>query len=77
MDIFEEVKKVVVDQLGIEPEMVEIKAKFIDDLGADSLDIVEMVMRLEEMLSIEIPDEDVEGKETIGDMVNYLIGRLQ
>ena len=77
MEIFEEVKRVVVDQLGVDPEKVEMKAKFIDDLGADSLDIVEMIMRLEELLGIEIPDEDVEGKETIGDMVNYLAGRLQ
>lgn len=72
MDIFEKVKAVVVDQLGVEEESVTPEASFIDDLGADSLDIVELIMGLETEFDLEIPDEDAEKISTVGDAVNYI-----
>ena len=66
------VKEVIADQLGVDPERVKIEASFIDDLGADSLDIVELVMAMEEEFGIEIPDEDAEKLKTVGDVSNYL-----
>lgn len=66
------VKEVIVDQLGVDPERVKMEASFIDDLGADSLDIVELVMAMEEEFGIEIPDEDAEKLKTVSDVCNYL-----
>ena len=66
------VKEVIVEQLGVDPDRVKIEASFIDDLGADSLDIVELVMAMEEEFGIEIPDEDAEKLKTVGDVSNYL-----
>jgi len=66
------VKEVIVEQLGVDPERVKLEASFIDDLGADSLDIVELVMAMEEEFGIEIPDEDAEKLKTVGDVSNYL-----
>ena len=66
------VKKIVVEHLGVEAEKVTEDASFIDDLGADSLDIVELVMAFEEEFGIEIPDEDAEKLQTVGDAVNYI-----
>ena len=71
--IFEQVKKVVVDQLGVSEGEVKKEASFVDDLGADSLDTVELVMALEEAFSIEIPDEEAEKIKTVGDTVNYIL----
>ncbi len=71
-DIFEKVKKVVVDQLGVEPDEVNIDSTFIDDLGADSLDIVELIMAFEEEFGIEIPDEAAEKIKTVNDVVEYI-----
>ncbi len=68
----EKVKEIIVEQLGVSPEQVTIDASFIDDLGADSLDTVELVMALEEEFNIEIPDEDAEKITTVKDAVNYL-----
>ncbi|MEI6092929.1 MAG: acyl carrier protein [bacterium] len=65
-------KGIIVDQLGVESEKVTVNASFINDLGADSLDIVELVMAMEEEFDIEIPDEDAEKIKTVGDAVNYL-----
>lgn len=65
-------KGIIVDQLGVEAEKVTANASFINDLGADSLDIVELVMAMEEEFDIEIPDEDAEKIKTVGDAVNYL-----
>lgn len=72
MDTFERVKAVIVDQLGVEEDTVTMEASFIDDLGADSLDIVELVMGFETEFDIEIPDEKAEGIKTVGDAVNYI-----
>mgnify|MGYP000967918438 CR=1 FL=1 len=72
MDIFEKVKAVVVDQLGVDEASVTMESSFIDDLGADSLDIVELIMGLETEFDIEIPDEDAEKISTVGDAVNYI-----
>ncbi|HEX2953056.1 MAG TPA: acyl carrier protein [Bacillota bacterium] len=72
MDIFAKVKEIVVEQLGVDEEEVNEQASFVDDLGADSLDIVELVMALEEEFDLEIPDEDAEKIQTVGDAVNYI-----
>ncbi len=65
-------KGIIVDQLGVEAEKVVVNASFINDLGADSLDIVELVMAMEEEFDLEIPDEDAEKIKTVGDALNYL-----
>jgi acyl carrier protein len=72
LDIFSKVKDIVVEQLGVDEEEVSEQASFVDDLGADSLDIVELVMALEEEFDLEIPDEDAEKIVTVGDAVNYI-----
>ncbi len=71
--IFDQVKKVVVDQLGVSEDEVKKEASFVDDLGADSLDTVELVMALEESFGLEIPDEEAEKIKTVGDTVNYVM----
>lgn len=68
----EKVKKIIIDQLGVDETEVTPEAKFIDDLGADSLDTVELVMALEEEFGIEIPDEDAEKIATVRDAINYI-----
>ena len=68
----ERVKQIIIEQLGVEAGQVTEGAKFVEDLGADSLDTVELVMALEEEFSIEIPDEDAEKITTVGDAVNYV-----
>ena len=70
--IEERVKTIICDQLGKEAEKVTLSASFIDDLGADSLDIVELVMAIEEEFDIEIPDSDAEKVVTVGDVVDYI-----
>lgn len=69
---FDKVKDIIVDQLGVDESDVTMEASFIDDLGADSLDIVELIMALEEEFDIEIPDEEAEKISTVGDAVNYI-----
>ena len=71
-DVAERVKKIVVEHLGVEEAKVTEDASFIDDLGADSLDTVELVMAFEEEFEIEIPDEDAEQLQTVGDAIRYL-----
>lgn len=71
-EIFEKVKGVIVEQLGVAEGNITMKASFIDDLGADSLDIVELIMTLEEEFDIEIPDSDAEKVVTVGDVVEYI-----
>ncbi|MCG8590369.1 MAG: acyl carrier protein [Proteobacteria bacterium] len=77
MGLEERVTNLIVDQLGVSRDEVVIEASFIDDLGADSLDIVELVMSMEEEFDIEIPDDDAEKIQTIGDAVSYLKERLE
>lgn len=72
MSIEERVKEIIVEQLGVEASQVTENAKFVDDLGADSLDTVELVMALEEEFSIEIPDEAAEKIVSVSDAVNYI-----
>src|ERR1044071_1374020 len=75
-DIPERVKKIVVEHLGVDPEKVTEKASFIDDLGADSLDTVELVMAFEEEFGCEIPDDAAETILTVGDAVKFIQERL-
>jgi acyl carrier protein len=70
--VFDKIKKIIVEQLGVEDEDVVMEASFIDDLGADSLDIVELIMALEEEFDIEIPDSEAEKLATVGDAVEYI-----
>ena len=71
-DVAERVKKIIVDQLGVEADKVVEGASFIDDLGADSLDTVELVMAFEEEFNIEIPDDAAEKIQTVGDAVSFI-----
>jgi len=71
-DIEERVKKIIIEQLGVKPEAITANAKFVDDLGADSLDSVELVMGFEEEFGFEIPDEAAERMQTVGDVLDYL-----
>ena len=71
-EIFQKLKIIVVDQLGVNEENVTMGATFVDDLAADSLDIVELVMTIEEEFDLEIPDSDAEKIVTIGDVVKYI-----
>ena len=71
-EILEKVKAIIVEQLGVTDTAVTMDASFIDDLGADSLDIVELVMAIEEEFDIEIPDSDAEKVVTVGDVVDYI-----
>jgi acyl carrier protein len=75
MSINAKVKDIIVEQLGVDPEKVKAEASFIDDLGADSLDIVELVMAMEEEFDLEIPDEDAEKLKTVSDVQTYLTGK--
>jgi len=70
--VADRVKKIIVDQLGVEEELVNSEASFVDDLGADSLDTVELVMALEEEFGIEIPDEDAEKITRVKEAVDYI-----
>ena len=72
MAIFDKVRDIVVSELGVTEDEVTPTAKFVDDLGADSLDVVELIMKFEEEFDIEIPDEDAEGLQSIQDAVDYI-----
>ena len=72
MATFEKVRGIVADQLGVEVEEVKEDSTFVDDLGADSLDIVELIMRFEDEFSVEIPDEKAEKIKTVSDIVKYI-----
>ena len=72
MAVDEKIKAIIAEQLGVKPEEVTPEASFIDDLGADSLDTVELIMALEEEFGVEIPDEDAEKMLTVGDAVRYI-----
>ncbi len=70
--VYEKVKQIICDQLDLEEDVVTLEANILEDLGADSLDIVDLVMSLEEEFDIEIPDEQVENIKTVGDIVKYI-----
>ena len=70
--MLEKLKHVIVEQLGVEESEITLESSFIEDLGADSLDVVELIMALEEEFNIEIPDEDAEKIHTVGDALNYI-----
>lgn len=71
-EIYEKLKKIIVEQLGTSEESIAMEATFVDDLSADSLDIVELIMSLEEEFEIEIPDSEAEKIVTVGDVVKYI-----
>jgi len=73
----ERVKNIIIDQLSVEPEKVTAAASFIEDLGADSLDIVELVMTMEEEFDLDIPDEDAEKIKTVDDVIKYIGSKSQ
>ena len=72
MDIFEKVKSITAEQLGVDEDKIVMESAFLSDLEADSLDIVELMMALEEEFNVEIPDEDVEKLSTVSDVVSYI-----
>ena len=72
MAVESKIKTIIAEQLGVKPEEVTPNASFVDDLGADSLDTVELIMALEEEFNIEIPDEDAEKMKTVGDAIKYI-----
>ncbi len=71
-DSFEKISEVIADKLGVEPAKITLEAKFVEDLGADSLDTVELVMQLEDEFNLEIPDEEAEKLTTVGSVVEYI-----
>ena len=71
-DIEQKVKDIIINELGVEPEKVTPEASFVEDLGADSLDTVELVMAFEEEFGMEIPDEEAEKLQTVGDAIDYI-----
>lgn len=73
--MLEKIKSNIVDQLGVDEENITLETSLKDDLGADSLDLFELVMKLEEDFEIEIPSDDLESIQTVGDMVQYLKGK--
>ncbi|KGK88478.1 MULTISPECIES: acyl carrier protein [Clostridium] len=70
--IFKKVKNIISEQLGIDAEEISMESSFVDDLGADSLDVVELIMALETEFDLEIPDEEAENINTVGDIVEYI-----
>ena len=72
MSSFDKVKEVIMDKLGVDEDKINIEASFVDDLGADSLDTVELIMQLEEEFGMEIPDEEAENLTTVGSAVDYI-----
>ena len=73
---YEKVKEIIIDKLGVETKIITKDAKFIDDLGADSLDTVELIMQFEEEFGIEIPDDEAEGLLSVGQAIDYITNKL-
>ncbi len=71
------VKEIIINELGVDPEKVTGEASFVEDLGADSLDTVELVMAFEEEFGVDIPDEDAEQMRTVGDAISYLVENME
>lgn len=77
MSVEEKVKQIIVEQLGVDESQVDLAASFVDDLGADSLDIVELVMAFEEAFEIDIPDDDAEKIVTVKDAIDYIQSHIK
>ncbi|MCR6515353.1 MAG: acyl carrier protein [Clostridium sp.] len=75
--MFEKIQEIISEKLSIDTDEITLESSFIDDLNADSLDIVELIMALEDELDMEIPDEDVEGFKTVGDVVSYVKNHVE
>ena len=73
---YDKIKEIIIDKLGVEDNKITLEANFIDDLGADSLDTVELIMQFEEDFNIEIPDEDAETLRSVGQAVDYISNKL-
>ena len=73
---YDKIKEIIIDKLGVEDGKITMEAKFIDDLGADSLDTVELIMQFEEEFGIEIPDEEAESLQSVGQAVDYISNQL-
>ena len=73
---YDKIKEIIIDKLGVEEGKITMEAKFIDDLGADSLDTVELIMQFEEEFGIEIPDEEAESLLSVGNAVDYITNKL-
>ncbi len=76
MSVFERVKQIIVDQLGVDPDQVVLEARFREDLEADSLDLVELIMAFEEEFTIDIPDAAAEKIQTVGDAIDYISSEI-
>ena len=76
-EYYDKVKEIIIDKLGVEENKITMESKFIDDLGADSLDTVELIMQFEEEFSMEIPDEEAEHLLSVGQAVDYITNKLQ
>lgn len=75
--MFEKIQEIIAEKLSIDADEITLESSFVDDLNADSLDIVELVMALEDELDMEMPDEDVEGFKTVGDVVEYVKNHVE
>ena len=75
--VFDKIKDIIVEQLDVEEDAVAMEASITDDLGADSLDVVDLVMSIEESFDVEIPDEEVENIKTVGDIVKYIENKVE
>ena len=75
--VFDKIKDIIVEQLYVEEDAVTMEASITDDLGADSLDVVDLVMSIEESFDVEIPDEEVENIKTVGDIVKYIENKVE
>lgn len=75
--VFDKIKTIIVDQLGIDENKITPEASFIDDLGADSLDMVELIMAIEEEFEIEVPEEEAENITTVSDAMNYISSKIK
>ena len=75
--VFDKIKDIIVEQLDVEEDAVTMEASITDDLGADSLDVVDLVMSIEDSFDVEIPDEEVENIKTVGDIVKYIENKVE
>lgn len=75
--VFDKIKDIIVEQLDVEEDAVTMEASITEDLGADSLDVVDLVMSIEESFDVEVPDEEVENIKTVGDIVKYIENKVE